>query len=102
VCFIPFAPGDVAKTTSPLKLFEYFAMEKPVVSTSFMTECVAFPEVFHGDSAPALALAIDSAVDKADDHAFKQRLARLADENSWGQRAVVLSKALARCRPRGR
>ena len=98
VCFIPFAPGDVAKTTSPLKLFEYFAMEKPVVSTSFMSECVAFPEVFHGDSARTLALAIDAAAAVAGDSDFRQRLRHLADENSWTQRAEVLSRALDRRR----
>ena len=26
VCFIPFARGEIAHTTSPLKLFEYFAL----------------------------------------------------------------------------
>ncbi|MDP1086539.1 hypothetical protein Q6245_29680, partial [Klebsiella pneumoniae] len=26
VCFIPFKPGEIARTTSPLKLFEYFAL----------------------------------------------------------------------------
>ena len=51
ICFIPFAPGEIARTTSPLKLFEYFALEKPVVVTSEMLECVAFKEVFSGDSA---------------------------------------------------
>ncbi len=96
VCFIPFAPGDVAKTTSPLKLFEYFAMEKPVVSTSFMSECVAFSEVFHGDSARGLAEAIDEAVKVSGQPEFKERLRRLADSNSWQQRAVALSEALDR------
>src|SRR5690606_1800797 len=28
ICFIPFEPGEIARTTSPLKLFEYFALEK--------------------------------------------------------------------------
>jgi SAM-dependent methyltransferase len=87
VCFIPFAPGEIAHTTSPLKLFEYFALEKPVVTTSFMDECVAFPEVFHGDSVQSLSNAIDRAIAVKDDPAYRYRLARLADENSWLERA---------------
>ena len=94
VCLIPFMPGEVAKTTSPLKLFEYFAMEKPVVATSFMEECVAFPEVFHGDSAQSLSSAIDQALEAGQDPNYKASLRRLADENSWECRAEVLSAAI--------
>ena len=87
VCLIPFKPGDIAKTTSPLKLFEYFALEKPVVVTSDMLECVAFREVFRGDSVIALSKAIDEAIAVKDSQKFKKRLAQLADENDWDQRA---------------
>lgn len=87
ICFIPFAPGEIAKTTSPLKLFEYFALEKPVVVTSFMNECIAFNEVFSGDSAISISEAIDAAFSIKDEPAYKSRLAKLADDNSWMQRA---------------
>lgn len=94
VCFIPFKPGDIAKTTSPLKLFEYFALEKPVVVTSDMAECVRYPEVFHGASAQELSVAIDNAINTKDDKAFKKRLAELADLNSWDMRAASLVAGL--------
>jgi glycosyltransferase involved in cell wall biosynthesis len=87
VCFIPFAPGEIAHTTSPLKLFEYFALEKPVVTTSFMDECVAFPEVFHGDSVQSLSQAIDRAMVVKENPSYRLRLAKLADQNSWKERA---------------
>ena len=90
VCFIPFSPGAIARTTSPLKLFEYFALEKPVVVTSEMLECVAFKEVFSGDSASTLSQAIDAAIQIKNDPAFKKRLAQLADENDWDERARVM------------
>ncbi|WP_428718131.1 methyltransferase [Undibacterium curvum] len=90
ICFIPFAPSEIAKTTSPLKLFEYFALEKPVVVTSDMQECVAFDEVFRGDSVESLSDAIDQAFLVKDDPEFKLRLATLADENDWDQRARAM------------
>lgn len=90
VCFIPFAPTEIARTTSPLKLFEYFALEKPVVVTSEMLECIAFPEVFRGDSADALSHAIDRAISYINDPVFKAKLAQLADENDWDKRAQQL------------
>jgi len=33
VCLIPFMAGKVSQTTNPVKVFEYFALGKPVVST---------------------------------------------------------------------
>lgn len=87
VCFIPFAPGEIARTTSPLKLFEYFALEKPVVVTSEMIECVAYKQVFSGNSPASLSKAIDQAIRVKLDPIFKSSLARLADENDWGRRA---------------
>ncbi|PXX46631.1 methyltransferase [Undibacterium pigrum] len=93
VCFIPFAPGEIARTTSPLKLFEYFALEKPVVVTRDMEECVAFEEVFSGNSVEALSDALDAAFVVKDDPAFTQRLAQLADANDWDCRARAMEKA---------
>ena len=92
VCFIPFEPGRIAHTTSPLKLFEYFALEKPVVATSQLYECTAFDVVFAGDGAESWSAAIDNAISFKSNIAFKDRLARLADENSWDNRARSLEK----------
>lgn len=87
VCFIPFAPGEIAKTTSPLKLFEYFALEKPVVVTSDMEECIIYKEVFFGDSASSIANAIKSAIEVKDDPDYRNKLSSLAMQNSWHERA---------------
>jgi glycosyltransferase involved in cell wall biosynthesis len=87
ICFIPFAPGEIAKSTSPLKLFEYFALEKPVVVPSFMDECVVFDEVFTGGSAASISEAIDAAFAVKDDVGYKNKLAKIAERNSWLQRA---------------
>lgn len=92
VCFIPFKPGDIAQTTSPLKLFEYFALEKPVVVTSYMRECVQYPEVFRGSDVEELSNALDDAIKINQDPSFKQCLANLADQNDWDQRAKVIAR----------
>lgn len=92
VCLIPFKPGEIAKTTSPLKLFEYFALEKPVVVTSAMLECIQYDEVLHGNNYLELSDAIDLAFTKKDDLEFKAKMARLADENDWKVRAHQIVK----------
>ncbi len=93
ICFIPFKPGDIAKSTSPLKLFEYFALEKPVVVTSDMDECIKYREVFKGSDAHGLSEAFDVAISVKDDSKFRSRMSDLADQNDWDERA----KALAKC-----
>ncbi len=93
VCMIPFRPGEIAKTTSPLKLFEYFAMEKPVVVTSDMSECVAFPEVFSGNSPQSFSAALDRALAVKNDPKYRRAVAKLADENDWMSRARVMEAA---------
>ncbi|MFH7765917.1 methyltransferase domain-containing protein [Acinetobacter sp. BSP-28] len=92
ICFIPFKPGEIARTTSPLKLFEYFALEKPVVVTSEMLECIQYSEVFKGGTVDELSQAFDVAINLKDETEFKNRLAKLADENDWTQRALVMTK----------
>ncbi|WP_181319330.1 glycosyltransferase [Photobacterium kishitanii] len=91
VCFIPFEPCEIARTTSPLKLFEYFALEKPVVVTSEMRECIVYDEVLRSDSAEGFSSEIDKALVLSKDPIFKSKLASLADENSWCCRALAMS-----------
>ncbi|NLR99424.1 glycosyltransferase family 1 protein [Rhizobium sp. P38BS-XIX] len=86
-CFIPFVMGDIARATSPLKLFEYFALEKPVVVTGDMQECVVYEEVFSGNNAIEFARAIENALNVRNDPSFKRRLSDLADANRWDIRA---------------
>lgn len=96
VCFIPFELGDIAKTTSPLKLFEYFALEKPVVVTSDMLECTSYPEVLSGSDVQQLSDAIDAAFELSKDPSFKARLSELADQNDWRARAEMYEKVFER------
>lgn len=94
VCFIPFAPGEIAKTTSPLKLFEYFALEKPVVVTSDMRECVVYPQVFSGSDVASLSNALNEAFNVKDDPDFRFALRELADANDWDERVLTIEKAI--------
>jgi len=90
VALIPFAHGDVARTTSPLKLFEYFAMEVPVVVTSSMDECCAYPQVLSAQDGEQYSAAIDEALRRRADPDFGRSLAQLADANDWTVRARSL------------
>lgn len=94
VCFIPFVKGEIARATSPLKLFEYFALEKPVVVTSDMLECTAFEEVLAGSNADEIVECIEEAFLRRKDSSFISRLRSLAEANSWDIRAETYVKRI--------
>lgn len=91
IAIIPFEPGEIARTTSPLKLFEYFALEVPVVVTGAMDECTCYPEVFSADSAQEYMTQIERAFAVKDDPAYRARMRQLADENAWSARAAEMA-----------
>ncbi|WP_133122946.1 hypothetical protein [Zhengella mangrovi] len=90
VAMIPFRHGDIAQTTSPLKLFEYFALEKPVVVTDQMLECTVYPEVFKASNSMEFISRIDEALNVCGSKRFKRRLRKLALENTWDERAKAM------------
>lgn len=94
VCLIPFEEGDIAKTTSPLKLFEYFALQKPVVVTSWMHECVQYREVFHGTDVKSVSASLHAALSVADNPRAKTKLEQLAIQNSWEARSITMLAAM--------
>ncbi|MCW3074053.1 MAG: hypothetical protein JWP69_1122 [Flaviaesturariibacter sp.] len=94
VAIIPFAPGQIAKTTSPLKLFEYFALQIPVVVTSEMQECIAFPEVLSGHAATNFIKQLRKAYSQSDSDELKKKLLSRALENSWEMRALTLKEKI--------
>lgn len=93
VGIIPFKPGDIARTTSPLKLFEYFALGLPVVVTDGMDECTAFTEVLSAGSVEEYSAALDTALGMRTDRGYRSACASLAEANTWSRRAEVLDGA---------
>jgi polysaccharide pyruvyl transferase CsaB len=95
VATIPFAINPITVSTSPLKLFEYFAGGKPVVTTP-MPECAAFPDVRIAATAEAFAEALDAARRDGADPAFRERVRAVARDNSWDARVRDARAALDR------
>ena len=95
VATIPFRINAITLSTSPLKLFEYFAAGKPVVTTP-MPECEAFPEVAVARDAREFTASLDRMREQGRDPAFRQRLRDLARENSWDRRVDAVLAGLSR------
>lgn len=95
VAMIPFVVNEITESTSPLKLFEYFAGGKPVVSSE-MPEVVAFPEVRSYAEAAGLSKALDAALADSRNPEVRNRLRQRGEQNSWLARARTVMESLER------
>lgn len=93
VAIIPFRLDDVTHATSPIKLFEYMAAGKPIVTTA-MLECRNYPEVLIARDESEFVSKLKEALELRNDPAYLQALDRRAQQNSWDIRADVIFRAL--------
>lgn len=94
VCMIPFALNEITEATSPVKLFEYMAMEKPVVSTA-LPECMKYDTVMSVHSHEEFVNAVYDCWHGSQDQKRKEQLRQCAWENDWSAKARELKKCLA-------
>ena len=80
--------NDITKATSPLKLFEYMALGKPIVTTA-MTECKKYKSVFISDNYDEFVSLIDVAINIKDSEYFNL-LEKEALENTWYEKAKII------------
>lgn len=82
VLIIPFVINDAMHAVNPLKLWEYFATGKPVVSTPMDAIKVQEPLLRVASDTEEWIEAIKSALRESDENLIGQRI-NLAKENSW-------------------
>ncbi len=82
VLTIPFVINDITKATSPLKLFEYMALEKPIITTA-MNECMKYKTPMIAHSHDEFLALLDEAIAKKTDAEYISALDKEAYENSW-------------------
>ncbi|MDX2200593.1 MAG: glycosyltransferase [Phycisphaerae bacterium] len=93
VAMIPFVLNEITLATNPIKLFEYFAAGKPVVTTP-LPECRKYSSVHIADSADAFVAAIDRALAEAGDVSKRSAAIELAKSNSWAERVRTIIERL--------
>ncbi len=98
ICLIPFAPGPIGDHAAPLKLFEYAAQEKPIVSTPLReVQAIAGDFVNTAQDAPETAALIRSILRQPGIFGERARrgLERVRETYNWEQVAGQFVKALA-------
>ncbi len=89
LCLVPYADSLFNRFSSPLKIYEYLASGKPVVSVS-TPEIETFWEVVNVTDRNAFAQAVDRELQRTDDLAYREKRLARARENSWEQRATTI------------
>lgn len=95
VLLIPFQKGIVGDAASPVKLFEYFALAKPVVAGD-TAECRRYDSVVIASGAKAYPAAVERALALGRDPAYLAAERREALAADWRCRAETLCAYLRR------
>ena len=85
VLTIPFKINDITRSTSPVKLFEYMALHKPIVTTD-MDECRKYSSVLIGRTHGEFLERLDEAMALRENGDYIALLDKEARENDWGSR----------------
>ncbi|PKN92532.1 MAG: hypothetical protein CVU44_15475 [Chloroflexi bacterium HGW-Chloroflexi-6] len=83
---IPFVVNDLTNSTSPIKLFEYFAAGKPVI-ISPMQESMRYPQALVASDLENWSQQIDQALLVSKDDQAPQNLQGIGLQNTWEKRA---------------
>ena len=85
VCILPHAVTPLTRSMDPIKLYDYLATGKPIVSTP-VAGVERFPDGVHvGEGSQGFLDALEGALQEPSD--LRQRRLRYARENTWERRA---------------
>lgn len=95
VCIIPFLINEITEATNPIKVFEYMALGKPIVTTA-MDECKKYKSVFIANNEDEFIELIDKSLklNKKNNKGYFDILKKEALENTWESKASEIAKLL--------
>ncbi len=95
VAIIPFKLNEITRSTSPIKLFEYMALGKPIVTTD-LPECRKYDAVLVGKDHDDFIRKVEQALPLKGDERYKARLKQTAVQNSWERKAQKIAELIHR------
>ncbi|OGE19394.1 hypothetical protein A3J19_01840 [Candidatus Daviesbacteria bacterium RIFCSPLOWO2_02_FULL_41_8] len=94
VSIIPFKINKVTESTSPVKLFEYMALGKPIVTTN-LPECRKYKSVLIGKNGEEFVNRLDEALKLRNNKNYLKILKKEALENTWDIKVKDIKKLLS-------
>ncbi|WP_279028379.1 glycosyltransferase [Bilophila wadsworthia] len=91
VAIVPFKVNELTHAVSPLKLFEYMAAGKPIVTTE-TRECIQYKSCLTANNFYSFLQKIDTALSLKDNIEYRNIIYQDALNNSWEQRAKKILK----------
>ena len=91
ICIIPFKINDITLCTSPVKLFEYLAMGKPIVTTK-MPECYKYNTVKVAENHEHFINLIEKCINLIKNDEFSLKQIEIARQNSWCFKSLEYKK----------
>ncbi len=82
VAILPFRISDLTLSVSPVKIFEYMALEKPIV-TSALPECKKYSSCLCAGTPQEFMEKLEQAVQLKEDAAYKEQLRTDALNHTW-------------------
>jgi glycosyltransferase involved in cell wall biosynthesis len=89
VAILPFRKNEMTDTVSPVKIFEYMAAGKPIVSTNLL-ECQKYKSCLIAETPPDFLIKIEKAIECRFDTHYQSTLRSEAIANSWRQKTREL------------
>lgn len=89
VLIIPFVLNDITKSTSPVKIFEYMALHKPIVTTD-MLECRKYESVYIGKNQKDFLEKLEEAYKNKNNKKYIKLLDKEAQKNDWMYKAKAI------------
>ncbi len=86
---LPFRRYELTESVSPVKLFEYMAADKPLVTTD-LRECYKYPSCLVSNSHEAFLENLHVAALARSDDRYRSVLKGDAERNSWREKAVQM------------
>lgn len=92
---IPFKINDITRATSPVKVFEYMALHKPIVTTD-MNECRKYGSILIGRDHDDFIKKLDCAAELSKKDEYIALLDKEARENDWSMKAKAIIDLISR------
>lgn len=89
ISIIPFIINDITESTSPVKLFEYMDLGKPIVTTN-LPECKKYKSPLISKNHDEFIENIKKAILLENDYEYVSRVKNEENNNTWKQRAIKM------------